>query len=188
MILLSELFNPNKEVLVELRIMQGIKNLFNSRDRRMEAALKKPKVKEFVKLSQRVVRDERLSSSDSIKFQKLMKDNDVETYLETVDEVAIKSGVISGSVLGSIGGGLSGAGIAAGVGLSGFGIIAALGVLGAVAGGIALGKATGRMVEIFSKWGTREKLSKQAGGITRASEREKPVAISMQPQFSQYNR
>ena len=176
----------DEDVLVELRVIQGIKNLFNSRDRRMKGYLDDPKIKRFVEMSQRVIRDEKLSSRESMEYQKLLKSKEVDQYLEDVEEDAINMGIISGSIIGGTAGmgvgGALGLGAAVSAGISGATVlipIAALALLGAGAGGFSLGKLTGKLVGIFSKWKTRDMLRKQSAGLKRAPQREKPVRIGL---------
>ena len=79
-------------------------------------------------------------------------------------------------------GGALGLGAAASAGISGATVlipIAALALLGAGAGGFSLGKLTGKLVGIFSKWKTRDMLRKQSAGLKRAPQREKPVRIGL---------
>ena len=119
------------------------------------------KVKKFIDLSKKVVQDgvDSLSPKEQEFYRGMFDDPEVKNYIAAARRAGERDGWIRGGVLGGIGGGALGsiAGIGAGIsnelGAGGiFTSMIALGILGAAAGGAALGWGFSNALSWIRKW------------------------------------
>ncbi len=134
-------------------------------------------VKDFIDLSKKVIQDgvESLSEKEQKTYRGLFEDPAVSNYIYAARRAGERDGWIKGGVLGGIGGGgigsMIGGGIAAANDIGPTGIAIAfitLGILGAAAGGAALGWTWSRALSWLRKWRAEDdvvKLGKVGGKI-----------------------
>lgn len=129
----------------------------------MSQMVKDPKIKRFISLSQKIMKNSgRLSTFQQKEIKTLLDDPKVKAYLQASQKVGQRIGWIQGGAAGAISGGLVGAAKAGVAGLA-LGPVVALALLGATAGGISIGYVVSKIKGILRRWKTEEEITK--GGL-----------------------
>lgn len=130
------------------------------RDIELKQLANDPKVKEFIELSKKTLK--KPDKQTSQKMKNLFDDPKIQSYLQASKKVGQRLGWIHGGAAGGALGWLGGAGTSALMGAS-IGAIAALGILGAVAGGLIVGYPVSKLYGILRRWNTEAKMTQ--GGL-----------------------
>ena len=125
----------------------------------MSQMIKDPKVKKFITLSQKIVKDGKMKTFERREMTTLLDDPKVRAYLQASQKVGQRIGWIQGGALGAISGGLVATAKAGAAGLA-LGPAVALALLGAIAGGISLGYVVSKIKGILRRWKTEEEITK----------------------------
>lgn len=122
-------------------------------------------VKDFLNLSKKVISDgvESLSEKEQSTYRGLFEDPTVKDYIAAARRTGERDGWIRGITLGGIGGGAAGAMAVGGESLA---AAISLGILGAAAGGAALGWTLSKSLSWLRKWRAEDDIVKlgRAGG------------------------
>lgn len=119
------------------------------------------KVQDFIDISKKVVKDgiRTLSIKEQTVYRGLFDDPSVKDYISAARRAGERDGWIKGGIGGGLIGGATGSAtggiIGAASGMSGggtFGMFVTLGLLGAAAGGAAIGWTYSRVKSLLSKW------------------------------------
>lgn len=185
MIPVSPLF---EEARLEL-VYEGLMQKFKASKKTVDLS-KDPKVKAYMKLSEKILMANRASLEEKRQLQLLFKEKVVRDYLQSVEIDAADSGLIGGAAGGAALGGavgfLKGLGIAIssglGSGIFGTGMTASVlasGVAGAIIGGAAVGIVGGLALKKLSKIISMYTLH---GKVTKASSNQgiSPQRIQIQ--------
>jgi hypothetical protein len=122
---------------------------------------KHPNVKKFIALSKSLI-DDPDEKRGREELKNLLKDPKVRAYLIASEKVGQRIGWIQGGISGGAIGTVIGAATAGALGWPGA-AIAALGLLGAAAGGAIVGYPMSKIVGILRRWKTEEEMTK--GGL-----------------------
>ena len=128
-------------------------------------------VKDFLNLSKKVISDgaESLSEKEQATYRGLFEDPTVKDYIAASRRTGERDGWIRGIALGGIGGGAAGAMAVGGESLA---AAISLGILGAAAGGAALGWTLSKSLSWLRKWRAEDdivKLGRAGGQIGKTS-------------------
>jgi hypothetical protein len=131
------------------------------RDPSLSRIVKDPSVVKFITLSKKLLNKE-LTPQEKKEYPNLLKDPKVQAYIQASKKVGQRIGWIKGGISGTVIGGLASTGPSAALGATGIGL-AALALLGAIAGGLSVGYLASKIYGILRKWKTEEELTK--GGL-----------------------
>ena len=123
---------------------------------------KDAKVKRFIKLSEKKLKTGKLHNLEEKEVSNLLKDARVKAYLKAATKVGQRIGWIQGGIAGALLGGVIATANFATAGIGGVGL-AALALLGAVAGGVTTGYPWSKIKGILRRWKAEEEMTK--GGI-----------------------
>lgn len=132
--------------------------------------LKHPKVKEFVKMSEQIIKngEDSLTPKEQQKYRGMFDDEAVKDYIKCAAKTGQRDGWLYGGILGSLVGFPLGAISALPLNVSSIGGILSLSLLGAIAGGVTIGFPLSKLLYILRKWKAEDdvvKLGKYGGKI-----------------------
>jgi len=133
-------------------------------------------VKNFIDLSKKMVQDgvESLSAKEQSTYRGLFEDPAVKDYISAARRAGERDGWIKGGIGGGLAGGVMGSilgggiGASSGVGFGGtFAMFVALGLLGAAAGGAAIGWGFSNVLSWIRKWQAEDDVIRlgKVGGV-----------------------
>ena len=128
----------------------------------MSQMVKDPKIKRFISLSKKILKNGRMSTFERSEMTTLLDDPKVRAYLQASQKVGQRIGWIQGGSIGALSGGLLATAKAGLAGLT-LGPAIALALLGAIAGGISVGYVVSKIKGILRRWKTEEEITK--GGL-----------------------
>lgn len=140
--------------------------------------LQNEKVKSFIDLSKKVVSGKvPLKDSEKEEIDNLFKDPMVKAYIAAAVQTGKRDGWIFGSLAGGILGLIGASKIVASAGLTAFLPVFAASLVGAIAGGVAIGFVSSKALAILREWEAEDdvvKLGAKTGGVVG---RTMPVGI-----------
>ena len=143
-------------VLNEMRLLSEIQT-----SPQMMEMVNNPKIQKFIEFSKKKLSN-KLTANEDKEIVSLLKDPKVQAYLEASKKVGERIGWIKGGTIGSIVGFLGSLTSFAALDVTGIGL-AALGILGAIVGGLTTGYPVSKIQGILRKWKTEEEITK--GGM-----------------------
>lgn len=165
MIYLSPMFEEAELEILHENMIQKFKNLIKSdKKRKIEVLMDEPSVKEFLKLSEKLIENQKLSPAEKQKMMALLRDRKVKQFLsETGDAMAFSS---------KLGGGFAGAyagTVASVIGTTAAGISGAPAIATGVVVAILLGyggsKLFGWLHKLHARWSAQDNIRKRVAGV-----------------------